>query len=117
MGLLYEVFKAAVIIAFLYYGLSVLFANAMVKEFDRYGLPQFRKLVGILEVLGAVGLFVGYFVPGLVVVAAGGLTLLMVLGVGIRFRSGDSLGDALQALVMMLVNLFICLYALGIVGP
>jgi len=117
VGLIYQLLKAAVIIAFLYYGLSVLFANAMVKEFERYGLPQFRKLVGVLEVLGSLGLLVGYLVPSLVVAASGGLALLMALGVGIRFRSGDSLGDALQALAMLLVNLFICLYAIGILGP
>jgi hypothetical protein len=111
MGMLYQALKVATSVAFLYYGLSVLFANAMVNEFERYGMARFRKLTGVLEVAGALGLLAGYFVPGLTIAAAGGLSLLMALGVGIRFRSGDSAVDALQAFGMLLVNLFIFVYA------
>jgi hypothetical protein len=84
----------------------------MVEEFNRYGLARFRRLTGAVEVLGAIGLILGYFVPGLTVAAAGGLVLLMVLGMGVRFRSGDSLVEALQALAMLLLNMFIFVYAL-----
>lgn len=116
MGAIYEVLKIVSIAAFLFYGVRVLFANAMAEEFKRYGLSQFRKLTGVLEVLGALGLLAGYVVPGLVIAASGGLTLLMVLGVGVRFRSGDSVGEALQALAMFAVNLFIFVYALRFAG-
>ena len=112
MGAVYEVLKAVSILAFLFYGLHVLFTDAMAAEFQRYGLAGFRKLTGVVEVLGALGLIAGYFVPVLVVAAAGGLALLMALGVGVRFRSGDSVGQALQALAMFAINLFICVYAL-----
>ena len=49
-------------------------------------------------------------------VASGGLTLLMALGVGVRLRSGDSVGQAMQALAMFAVNLFIFVYALRFAG-
>lgn len=116
MDVLYQLVKILCIVAFLYYGLAVLFSDAMVEEFDRYGLSKFRKLTGFLEVLGAAGLIAGYFVPGLTVAAAGGLALLMAAGVAVRFRSGDSLEQALQALAMLLVNAFIVVYALRFAG-
>ena len=114
MDALYQALKALSILLFLYYGLSVLASNAMVKEFERFGLIRFRKLTGGLEVLGSVGLILGYFIPQLVVAASGGLTLLMVLGVAVRYRAGDSLADALPAFVMSLVNLYIFVYAIGV---
>jgi hypothetical protein len=116
MGMLYQVLKVVSIAAFLFYGLSVLFANAMEKEFERYGMARFRKLTGILEVLGALGLIAGYFLPVLTVAASGGLSLLMALGLAVRFRSGDSLAEALQAGGMMLINLFIMVYAWRFAG-
>ena len=116
MGMLYQVLKVVSIVGFLYYGLAVLFTNAMVDEFNRYGLPQVRKFVGVLEVLGAAGLIVGYFVPGLTAAASGGLALMMAAGVAVRFRSGDSVGQALQAFGMMLINLFILVYAWRFAG-
>lgn len=111
---IYEVLKVISILAFLFYGLRVLFTSAMAEEFERYGLAQFRRFTGVLEVLGALGLAAGYLVPALVVPAAGGLTLLMAAGVVVRFRAGDSLVEALQALAMMLVNLVILGYAIGL---
>jgi hypothetical protein len=98
----------------LYYGLSVLFSNAMVTEFDQFGLPNLRRFTGVLELLGAVGLLAGYLIPPLVIAASGGLALLMALGLAVRFRSRSSLPDSIAALVMLLINLFICLYAIGL---
>jgi hypothetical protein len=41
----------------------------------------------------------------------------MAAGVIVRFRSGDSLVDALPALVMALLNAFIFIHAIGITVP
>jgi hypothetical protein len=112
MRVLYELLVIVSILAFLFYGLSVLFSDAMVEEFQRYGLSRFRRLTGLLEVLGALGLLLGYVVPWLTVAASGGLALLMAMGVVVRFRSGDSVAQALQAFAMLLVNLFILVFAI-----
>jgi len=117
MNLLYEVAKALSIVLFLYYGTSVLVSDAMAAEFERFGLSRFRRLTGGLEVLGALGLILGYFVSHFDIAASAGLTLLMVAGVIVRFRSGDSLVDALPALVMALINAFIFIHAIGIAVP
>ena len=117
MNLLYEVAKALSIVLFLYYGTSVLVSDAMAAEFERFGLSRFRRLTGGLEVLGALGLILGYFVSHFDIAASAGLTVLMVAGVIVRFRSGDSLVDALPALVMALINAFIFIHAVGIAVP
>ena len=114
MDVLYQVSKALSILLFLYYGLSVLVSDAMVAEFERFGLSRFRRLTGSLEVLGAVGLLFGYFAPILVIAASGGLTVLMVLGLVTRYRARDPLVEALPALVLTLMNLYILVYALGL---
>jgi len=51
-----------------------------------------------------------------VLIASGGLTLLMVGGVIVRLRSGDSVVDSLPAMMMGLINAFIFLYATGLVA-
>ena len=117
MYLLYEIAKAVSIVLFLYYGTSVLVSDAMAAEFERFGLSRFRRLTGGLEVLGALGLLLGYLVPHFDIAASAGLTVLMVAGVIVRFRSGDSLVDALPALVMALITAFIFIHAIGITVP
>ena len=96
---------------FLFYGLSCLFADAMVDEFQRFGLADFRRLTGSLEVLGALGIMVGYFYPPLVPWAAGGLAVLMALGVGVSVRVDDPLLEIFPAAFLLVVNLLICAYA------
>ena len=114
MNILYQACRVLSILLFLYYGLAVLVANAMVEEFARFGLVRFRKFTGILEMLGSAGLLLGYFLPPFTVAAAAGLTLMMGAGVIVRLRCGDSLKDALPAIVMLLINLYIVVHALDV---
>jgi len=116
MNLAYEVLRALSMLLFFYYGISVLVSDAMVREFEKFGLLRFRKLTGVLEVVGAAGLLIGYLVPPLVIVASGGLALLMVLGVAVRLRAGPPLTDAIPALVMLVINVYVCVYAITLVG-
>lgn len=98
---------------FLFYGIACLFFEGMRRDFERFGLGRLRTLVGILEVLGALGLIVGQLWPPLVPLSAGGLALMMFVGVATRIRVLDSLAQTLPALVLMSVNLFIAWVALG----
>lgn len=102
---------------FLYYGLLCLLSDGMKAEFQRFGLSRYRRLTGGLEVLGATGLLVGVFVPGLILAASAGLALLMVLGIMTRVRVGDSLVETLPAGILLLVNVFIFVYAWNSGGP
>ncbi|TVP59002.1 MAG: hypothetical protein EA351_02365 [Gemmatimonadales bacterium] len=107
-------YRASVLLSallFLYYGFLCLFANGMAEEFRRFGLSRFRRLTGSLEILGALGLLVGLWVTPVMLAASGGLALLMALGVGTRVRVRDSLLETLPAAVLLLVNVFVFLYA------
>jgi hypothetical protein len=115
MTLAYQVATALSVLVFLFYGAAVLFAKGMKDEFERFGLSQLRLLTGALELLGALGLVVGQFIPEVVVLAGGGLTLLMALGTLTRIRVRDSLLETLPAVILGLVNAYIVWYALG--GP
>ncbi len=102
-------------VLFLWYGLTTLFGGGMIDEFSRFGLSQYRRLTGGFEVLGALGLLGGLLAPSLVVVSAAGLSLLMLLGVATRMRVRDPWIQTLPAILLMLLNLFLSVSAIGIV--
>ncbi|MFT4865304.1 MAG: hypothetical protein ACI8RE_001492 [Ilumatobacter sp.] len=77
-------------LAFSFYGSETLFANPPRGEFDRYGLPKIRVFVGSMQLLGAAGVAIGIFVAPLGVAAAGGLTLMMLLGLAARYKIRDA---------------------------
>lgn len=117
MEIAYDAAKVVSVALFLGYGLSCLFSDGMVAEFERFGLSRFRRLTGVLEVLGALGLAAGYLFPLLEVLGAAGLTLLMLLGIGTRVRVRDSVVETLPAIVLLIVNGYILWYALALTGP
>lgn len=57
------------------------------------------RLIGVLEILGALGVALGLFVPVLGAAASVGLVLLMVGGVMAHVRVGDALAAAVPAAV------------------
>lgn len=112
-GLFYHLANAVSIALFLYYGTACLFANGMVDEFERYGLSRYRRAIGALEVLGAIGLVVGYLFSPVSTLSAGGLSVLMLLGLGVRMKMRDSILDMVPAAFLLLVNVFIVVGAPG----
>ena len=46
-------------ISFLVYGFNSLTSKRMINEFDRWGFSQFRKIISVLQILGAIGLILG----------------------------------------------------------
>ncbi len=99
-------------VSFLYYGSKVVFRPALESEFERYGLPGVRRLVGVMEVLGGTAVILGLAIAPLGAVAAAGLTALMVLGLIVRVRIRDAPrlmvpAASLGALNAVLVVLFL----------
>ena len=113
MGLEYHLANAVSISLFLYYGLACLFADGMVEEFKRYRLPQFRRLIGALEVAGAVGLLAGYLIPQFSILSASGLSVLMLMGLAVRMKVRDSFLEMMPAAFLLLLNAFIAIRAIG----
>ena len=100
--------------SFIFFGILCLFSNYMKSEFVRYGLERYQKLVGILQITGAIGLFVGqcsfFFIQGL---AALGLSILMLLGFLTRLRIRDSLLQSSSSFFYALLNASIVILILN----
>jgi uncharacterized membrane protein YphA (DoxX/SURF4 family) len=91
-------------LAFFYYGYETLFANRPRGEFERYGIPQVRVLVGSLQLLGATGVVIGLFFAPLGTAAAIGLTLMMLLGLAARYRIHDAPRLMIPAASLAILN-------------
>jgi len=94
-------------LSFIIYGISCLVSDHMRVEFVRFGLARFRVLVGWLELLGGSAQIVSLFFPLPGIPSAGGLALLMLLGVITRFRIGDGLLVSLPAIGYMVINTYL----------
>jgi hypothetical protein len=113
MQIAFEIARALSALAFLFYGITCLVTARMVAEFERYRLSRLRRTVGVLECLGALGLLVGHFNRPLLIAAATGLALLMLLGIATRIRIGDSLTQMLPAAALLILNAFVLWVAAG----
>ncbi len=108
--------QAASVAAFLFYGAACLFSVRLVREFERYRLARYRVTVGLLEIAGAVGLIVGQWFAPLAVLAAAGLSLLMLCGLWARWRIRDPWYLLLPALGLGVVNALIVVWTLPRLG-
>lgn len=95
-------------VSFLGFGSACFLVCYMKREFARYGLARFRPLVGSLQLMGAVGLLVGLQLPWIGQLAAAGLAVLMLLGVGVRLKIKDTLLQTFPAFFYMLLNAYLC---------
>ena len=89
---------------FIFYGFLCVFAGHMRDEFKRYGLSKFRLLTGYLEILGSLGLLVGFLYPLLTLISSVGLSLLMMGGLYARIKIKDKFIFLLPALFLLIVN-------------
>ena len=101
-------------VSFVYFGLGCLLSPSLRAEFDRYGLAAFRTMTGALQLMGAAGLLAGLWLRPLGFLAAVGLTVLMMLGVGVRRRVGDSWPKQLPAALYAALS---GIAALSLIGP
>ncbi len=79
----------------------------MKTEFERFKLKKFGVFVIILEILGAFGLLVGLYFTPILLLSAGGLAVLMLLGLVTRIKSKDSFLVSLPAIFYMILNSYI----------
>lgn len=94
-------------VAFLFYGITFFVNSGMKAEFERYELDQFRKLIGCLQLLGGSGLIVGFAWEPALIIASGGLSLLMMIGFGVRLKMGDGFWESMPSFIFMLLNGYI----------
>lgn len=85
-----QILPIFLILSFSFFGASCFLLPRMKSEFDRYGVPTKRRLVGGLQIFGSLALLIGLlFTPILILIASAGLCILMLLGVVIRLKIKD----------------------------
>lgn len=99
-------------LSFLIYGISWFTSPHMKSEFKRFGMEKFGLLTAVLEIIGALGLLVGFMINSILLISSGGLALLMFLGVLVRLKVKDSLLVSLPALFFMALNTSIFLISI-----
>lgn len=78
----------------------------MKSEFKRFGLEKFGLLTAVLEIIGALGLFLEFLINPILLISPEGLALLMFFGLLVRLRIKDSFWVSLPALFFMGLNAF-----------
>ena len=97
-------------LAFIYFGINCFYSKFIIAEFERYGVPKFRKLTGFLQLLGAGGLLIGlHFTPLLLLLAAIGLSVLMLFGFLVRLKTKDNFVKTAPAFTFATLNLLIAI--------
>lgn len=84
----------------------------MKNEFKRFNLEKLGLLTIILQLLGALGLLVGFFYNPILIVSSGGLAILMFLGILVRIKSNDSFLVSLPAVFFCGLNSYLFFDAL-----
>lgn len=102
--------------SFLFYGVSYFVSPHMKNEFKRFKLEKLGLLTIVLEIVGALGLLIGLWYVPLLILASGGLALLMFLGVLVRIKLKDNLWISLPALFYMGLNAYIFYVAFTLNG-
>ncbi|MFC5403467.1 DoxX family protein [Cohnella soli] len=93
-------------LAFLGAGFSkVTGAEAMVAGFRKWGLPQwFRVFTGLVEIVGAAGLVVGYWEPSWAALASLGLGVTMVVAVLVHVRAKDDMKATMPSILLAILS-------------
>ncbi len=77
-------------------------------EFKRFGLSEAqRKLTGMFQLLGSLGLLTGFITLWVGLFSALGLTIMMLVAFLIRFKMKDSLVKTTPSFVFLLLNAWI----------
>ena len=94
-------------ISFIFYGILSFSSNIMKSEFKRWGISQFRVIVGIAQLSGGIGLIIGFYLPVFILLSSFGLSILMLLGFILRIMVKDGVLKSLPSLFYFLLNTII----------
>jgi uncharacterized membrane protein YkgB len=94
-------------LSFFCYGTRCLLSASMMREFERFGVQRFRRLIGVTQLLAASGLLLSFIHPLCGLIAAGGLSLQMLLGFCLRLKIKDSLLQSSPAIFYCALNAYL----------
>jgi len=103
-------------LSFIGYAIAYFVGPKMKTEFKRFGLEKYALTTIVFEILGGTGLLVGYFFQFdiLFKLSALGLSVLMLLGVLVRFKVNDGLFVTLPAFFFFLLNAYLAWYSFSL---
>jgi DoxX-like protein len=76
-------------------------------------LKNYRILVGIFELLGGIGLLIGFLIPVVLSISAGGLAVLMFLGFIVRLKMKDGFWISFPSVFFMILNFYVFIYTIN----
>lgn len=83
-------------------------APTLKQEFIEYGLPSWSVyVIGTIKLAAATGLIIGIWIPGLVLISAVVLAVMMLGAVSMHVKVHDSLKQTLPALGMLALSVAI----------
>ena len=94
-------------ISFIFFGLACFYSSVFVNEFYRYGLSEYRTIIGFFQLLGGIGSIVGVFDKRILIISSLGLSVMMLLGVVVRIKINDTIIQTLPAIIYLIVNAII----------
>ena len=94
-------------ISFIFFGLACFYSSLFVDEFYRYGLSEYRTTVGFFQLTGGIGSIIGVFDKRILTISSLGLSVMMLLGVGVRLKINDTFIQTLPALTYLILNTII----------
>lgn len=96
-------------VSFIFYGFGCFTSPKMKEEFNRFQLSSFqRKLTGMLQIIGSLGLILGYYFYDLIgFLAAFGLGLLMLAGFAVRLKIKDNFIQSFPSFFFAILNFYV----------
>ena len=76
-------------------------------QYNRWGYPKQRLIIGSLQLLGGLGLFLGFVFEPLIPLSSASLMLLMLAAIGVRIKIEDQPLRMIPALFYAILNFLI----------
>jgi putative oxidoreductase len=97
-------------VAFILAGVKKLTGNQqqvqMFTETFSYSV-EFMYIVGVFEILGAIGLLIGFWNSQFALLASGGAVLLMAGAAFTHLNAGQGIGDTMPSIVLLILGIIV----------
>jgi len=90
-------------ISFIIYGLSSFKSKRMASEYKRWGFGKSRSIIGFFQLLGGLGLLLGFTYQSILLTSSIGIAVMMFFAIIVRLKIKDSLIEILPALTYLLL--------------
>jgi hypothetical protein len=85
-------------LSFMAYGINSFISQRMISEFKRWGLADKRKIIGLCQFLGGLGILLGFVIDWAMTLSTVFIILMMMVAVAVRIQIKDNISDILPAI-------------------